>query len=199
MAIFFVFTVLFFAQKQHRAATQRLTYELENEALLARLNNTNSELGMKNRELKYRTEIVSRAQLEARRRANILASHVERTLLPVIECDRNFCVIEWNEAARITLGYSADEARGCNLGILLFPDDRHAGIKPFVEKLFRNNLPTTVDTALVTKTGQPIPVRLFVTPIVNDDETPLRIAVIVTEAYGSAERQNDHRPISAGY
>ncbi len=197
MSLFFVFTVLYFARKQYMNERQRILYELENEGLLAKLNSTNSELGVKNEELKFRAEVVSRAQLEARRRANILASHVERTLLPVIECDSSFCVVDWNEAARMTLGYSLDEVRGRNLGELLFAADRHANIKPFVAKLFRDNQPTTVDLYAVTRSGQKIPVRFYVTPIVGDDGAPLRIAVIVTEAYGELERSQTRHPLSA--
>jgi PAS domain S-box-containing protein len=199
MALFFVFTVLFFAARQQRAVATRLKYGLENEALLARLNDTNSQLGVKNQELKYRAEVISRSQLEARRRANILASHVERTLLPVIECDRDFRVVEWNHAAQVTLGYRFEEVRNRNLGEIVFPLERQGNIKPFVDKLLRDNQPTTVDSLATTATRQRLPVRLYVTPILTEEGTPLRIAVIVTEAYGQQEERNPTRPLSAGY
>ncbi len=197
MSLFFVFTVLFFARKQNLLERKRLLYEIENESLLEKLNGANSELGLKNEELKFRAEVVSRAQLESRRRAGILASHVERTLLPVIECDSQFCVVEWNEAARVTLGYTITEVRGRNLGELLFPPERHANIKPFVAKLFRDNQPTTVDLFAVTRSGQQIPVRFYVTPIVGEDATPLRIAVILTEAYGELDQSLSRHPLTA--
>jgi len=197
MSIFFVFTVLYFARKQYFTERERLLFAIENESLLEKVNSTNSELGVRNEELKFRAEVVSRAQLEARRRANILASHVERTLLPVIECDSSFCVVEWNEAARMTLGYSLGEVRGRNLGELLFPPERHGNIKPFVAKLFRDNQPTTVDLFAITRSGQQIPARFYVTPIIAEDGSPLRIAVIVTEAYGEVERSQPKHPLTA--
>jgi PAS domain S-box-containing protein len=188
MSLFFVCTVLYFSRKQHLLERSRLQTEMENEQLLDQISEANGQLGMRNEELRFRAEVVSRAQLEARRRANMLSTHVERTLLPVIECDREFAIVDWNEAARLTFGYSLVDVRGLNLGELLFLPERQGNIKPFVAKLFRDNQPTTVDQFAVTRTGQRIPARFYVTPVVGEDGTPLRIAVIVTEAYGDLDR-----------
>ena len=198
MALFFIFTVIFFGLRHHHTVTKRLIVELRYKALLASLGESNSQLGHQNDELKYRTEMVKRAQLQASSSASILASHVDRTLLPVIECDANFAVVNWNGAASHVLGYGADEARGRNLGELLFPPERQANIRAFIDKLFRDDKPTTIDMFAITRTGQRIPVRFYVTPIMAEDRTPLHIAVIITDAYG----ESSHRartPAAAGY
>ncbi|MBL8510532.1 MAG: PAS domain-containing protein, partial [Betaproteobacteria bacterium] len=186
MALFFVFTVIYFGLKQHETVINRLRAELQNEALLDQLNEANNRLGMRNDELQHRTEVVKRAQVEARHRAGLFASHVERTLLPVIECDRDFRILEWNQAASTTFGYRNDEVADRNLGELLFPSDRQAQIPVFIEKLFRDNQPTMISMALMTRSGQRLPAYLYVTPIVGEDKTPLRIAVIVTESFTEA-------------
>ena len=199
MALFFIFTVIFFGLRHHHTVTSRLIVELRYKALLTSMGESNSQLGHQNNELKYRSEVVKRAQLEASSSAAILARHVDRTLLPVIECDAQFSVLSWNAAAAHVLGYGAAEARGRNLGELLFPPERQANIRAFIEKLFRDDKPTTIDMFAITRTGQRIPVRFYVTPIMTEDRTPLRIAVIVTDAYAESSGRSVRTPGAAGY
>ena len=198
MALFFIFTVIFFGLRHHHTVTRRLIVELRYKALLAGLGESNSQLGHQNDELKYRTEIVKRAQLQASSNAAILASHVDRTLLPVIECDANFAVVSWNGAAAHVLGYGANEARGRNLGELLFPPERQGNIRAFIDKLFRDDKPTTIDMFVITRTGQRIPVRFYVTPIMTENRAPMRIAVIITDAYSESSHRT-RTPAAAGY
>jgi PAS domain S-box-containing protein len=199
MALFFMFTVIFFGLRHHHTVTNRLIVELRYKALLASMGESNSQLGHLNSELKYRSEIVKRAQLKASSSAAILARHVDRTLLPVIECDAHFVVVNWNAAAAHVLGYGAGEARGRNLGELLFPPERQANIRAFIDKLFRDDKPTTIDMFAVTRSGQRIPVRFYVTPIMSEEGTPLRIAVIVTDAYADSSQRSPRTPAAAGY
>lgn len=188
MALFFIFTVMYFSFKQHRAVANRLSLELQNEELVEKLNSYNSDLGEQNDQLKHRTAVVKLAQLEQRRRVGILASHVERTLLPVIECDHCFNIVTWNEASGKLLGYGIDEVCGQNFGELFFPPERRSNLNAFVEKLFQENCATTIDMLLVTRSLQRVPVRFYVTPILADDHSPLRIAVIITENYTELQR-----------
>ena len=199
MAMFFIFTVIFFGLRHHQTVTKRLIVELRYKALLASMGESNSQLGHQNSELKYRTEIVKRAQLEASSNAAILARHVDRTLLPVIECDANFAVVSWNAAAAHVLGYGANEARGRNLGELLFPPERQVNIRAFIDKLFRDDKPAMIDIFAVTRTGQRIPVRFYVTPIMTEERMPLRIAVIITDAYAESSHRSTRTPAAAGY
>lgn len=190
MACFFFTAAIYLGHKQHRATVERLRLDLESDAYLEELNASNGLLGQKNTELQNRAEFIRRGQQEARRRADMLSSHLRRTLLPVIDCDARFCVTDLNEAAHNMLGYSLKEVYGNNLGEVLFPPERRASIGPFLEKLFREQTATMIDMSTVTKLGQRIPVRLYVTPIFSEDHTPLRVAVIVTEAYTAADFQS---------
>ena len=190
MALFFIFTVMYFSFKQHRAVANRLSLELQNEALVEKLNSYNSELGEQNDQLKHRSAVVKVAQLDQRRRAGILSSHIERTLLPVIECDSRFNIVTWNDASFCLLGYRIDEVCGQNFGELFFPPERRSNINAFVEKLFQEDCATTIDMMLVTRSQQRVPVRFYVTPILADDHSPLRIAVIITENYSELKRGN---------
>ncbi len=190
MALFFVFTVLYFSYKQYRAVANRLSLELRNEALVAKLNDANSELGEQNNALKHRTAVVKRAQIEQRGRASILASHVEKTLLPVIECDAQFGIVSWNDAASQLLGYRVEEVCGQNLGELFFPPERQGNLPAFVKKLFEDGQATIVDMPLVNRNLQRIPLRFYITPISADDHTPLRIAIIMVENYAEPKKRN---------
>lgn len=188
MALFFIFTVMFFSFKQHLAVADRLSLELQNESLVEKLNSFNNELGEQNNQLMHRTAVVKRAQLDQRRRASHLASHVEKTLLPVIECDSHFGIVTWNNAASQLLGYRVSEVVGENFGELFFPPERQGNIKAFVKTLFDEDSATSVDVPLVTRDLQRIPVRFYVTPILSDDRSPSRIAIIITENYAEPER-----------
>lgn len=197
MSAFFFLSAIYLGHKQHRAAVERLRLNLESEAFLADLDASKGLLGQQNNELKNRAEIIRRGQQEARRRADMLSSHLRRTLLPVIDCDARFCVTDLNEAAHAMLGYSLKEVYGNNLGEVLFPPDRRASISPFLEKLFRDQTATMIEMPAITKLGQRVPVRLYVTPIFSEDHAPIRVSVIVTEAYTALDYKGQDRRLSA--
>ncbi len=183
MALFFIAGMLCMAYPMHKRVVERLSYELENHALLERLSAYNNELDHQNIELKTRTDAVLRSGEEARRQADALASHVQQTLLPVITCSPEFRIVEWNDAAEALLGYRATEVVGDNMGELLFPDERRTNIGPYLHKLFRDKQPSMIEFPAVARDGQKIPVRYYVTPIFGENGEPLRISVIIIESY----------------
>ena len=181
---------------------ERLRYELENQALLARLSAYNNELDHQNVELKSRTDAVLRSGEEARRQADVLASHVQQTLLPVITCTPEFLIVEWNHAAEALLGYRASEVVGDNMGELLFPDERRANIALYLQKLFRDKQPSMIEFPAVARDGQKIPVRYYVTPIFGEQGESLRISVIIIESYAEPDLRHlrvGSDPAPAGY
>jgi PAS domain S-box-containing protein len=184
MATFFLLCIIFLGIEVHGRVKQRLQFELENRALLEKLSAYNDELGSQNQELKHRSEIVLRAEEEARRHAEVLSTHVQQTLLPVIACDAEFRILDWNQAAEELLGYAAEEVRGDNMGQLLFPVERRANIGPYVSKLFADRHPTMVEFPAIARDGQSIPVRYYLTPIYGTHGEPLRVSVIIIESYG---------------
>jgi PAS domain S-box-containing protein len=183
MALFFMWAVVYFGFKQHQNIAARLTLEIQNEALLHRLSAYNVRLGDENVQLKEQTHVVALAGEKARHEVHVLASHLEQTLLPVIECDPSLGIVEWNSAASSLLGYEVQEVRGNNMGLLLFPIERQGNIKPFLEKLFRERQPTMIEFPAMTKMGERVPARYYVTPIFAADGSPLRISVIITASY----------------
>jgi PAS domain S-box-containing protein len=202
MALLFIGGMLCMAQPMHKRVVERLSYELENQALLERLSAYNNELGHQNIELKSRTDAVLRSGEEARRQADALASHVQQTLLPVITCTPEFLIVEWNDAAEALLGYRATEVVGDNMGELLFPNERRANIGPYLHKLFRDKQPSMIEFPALARDGQKIPVRYYVTPIFGDDGEPLRISVIIIESYaelGVRRRRAVSTTASTGY
>ena len=182
MALFFIFCVLYFSYKQHYIVACRLKTELENEELLARSLQSNSSLSHSNHELQNRTESERRAKREANTRADLLATHVAHTLLPIAECDRNLNVLEWNAAAENTLGYRIKEMRGQHFTSLLLPAENQLAGKPAIEKLLSENRATTIEIPLQTNRGQRIPMQLFFTPIQEVNGIAVRIAVIMARA-----------------
>jgi PAS domain S-box-containing protein len=182
MALFFIFCVLYFSYKQHDIVACRLKVELENEELLARSFKFNTTLSQSNNELKTQTEFEQRAKSEEKNRADLLATHVSRTLLPIAECDRNFKLIEWNAAAEATLGYRHKEVCGQHLASLLLPAENQVAGKPAIEKLIRENRPATIEIAVQSRHGLRIPMHLFFTPIQATEGVPVRVAVIMTRA-----------------
>jgi PAS domain S-box-containing protein len=196
MALFFMWAVAYFGFKQHQSIVARLRLQLQNEALLAKLSANNMQLGDENIQLREHTQVVARAGEQARRQAEVLASHLEQTLLPVIECDPSLGIIEWNSAAEALLGYRADEVRGNNMGLLLFPQERQGNINTFLEKLFRDRQPMMIEFPAVTKFGERVPVRYYVTPIFSADGGSLRISVIITESYFETDKRRSARAAS---
>lgn len=183
MALFFIGCMLYMGYPMHKRVVERLRYELENQALLERLSAYNNELGNQNNELKTRSDAVIRSEEEARRQADVLASHVQQTLLPVIACTPEFHIVEWNDAAEALLGYRGAEVVGNRMPELLFPPERQRNVGHYLHKLFRDKQPTMIEFPAVARDGQQIPVRYYVTPIFGDDGEALRISVIIIESY----------------
>lgn len=182
MALFFTFCVLYFSFKQHGIVVSRIKVELENEELISRSLQTATSLSQSNTELRARTELEQRTILEAKAHADLLATHVSRTLLPIAECDRNFNVIAWNAAAEATFGYRYKDVHGQALTAFLLPAEKRADGRPAIEKLLSEDRATTIEMPLQNSRGECIPMRLFFTPIQVNDGIPLRIAVIMTPA-----------------
>lgn len=200
MALFFICGMLYLGYPLHKRVVERLRYELENKALLERLSAYNDELDNQNNELKSQTDAVAKSGEEARRQADVLASHVQQTLLPVIACTPDFRIIEWNDAAEALLGYRAVEVIGDSMGELVFPAERRANIAPYLHKLFRDRQPSMIEFPAVARDGQKIPVRYYVTPILNEAGEALRISVIIIESYAElGVRRRRAASASAGY
>ena len=182
MGLFFFGTVCYFAHRQYGIVAQRLQIEIDNETNARRLTDSNSAMGQHYDELKHRAEVIKRSQVEARRRARVLAAHVENTLLPVIEFDDRYRVIEANQAALESLGVSDSGARNRDIGEFFIAADLLETAVQAAARSMASAHPLAISAFLVGSDQQRHPVQLYFTPICMDPGTPSRLAVIVTDA-----------------
>lgn len=179
MALFFVFCVLYFGFKQHALVETRLALELESETLLHDTLKTNKTLHNANSELQLVTTVERRARSAATDRAALLKDHVDRTLLPVIECDRDFKIVAQNNAAETLLGYRFRELSGQFLSDMLMPSDAHARDQATIERAIEQDRASTILTTIKSRSGKHIPARLYVTPMHIEGGAPMRVGVII--------------------
>ena len=186
-AMFLIFCVLYFSWKQHQIVAARLVVELDNEELLKRSLESNHNLSHSNVELRQQTEQEQRARQEASHRAQLLGTHVARTLLPVAELDRHYNIVEWNEAAEKALGFRFNEATGQRLTALLLPAEGMTRDRPAIERLLGEDRASSVETTLQTKRGIRVPMQIYVTPMRVENSVPVRIGVIMSSRAGDEE------------
>ena len=127
--------------------------------------------------------VIKRAQLEARRWADTLSRHIEATLLPVIECDHQGRIIEWNHAAEQVFGYSQGELAATPIGSLVAAVGSTTSWDTFYETALKQKKAGAMNVFVRNQDGSTVAVRLYVTPIILDkmgDKAATRAAIIVT-------------------
>ncbi len=181
MCILMMLAILYLGRIQHRIIKTRLTLEIENEALVRRMGEHNTTLGQDIDKLKHQSEVVKRAQVEARRRATVLSKHVDNTLLPVIECDRNLRVVEWNAAASNEFGYRAQWFGDRTLRQIITPGEAGTRLDDIVARVCDGGQPARADVLIHCANNHSRAMRLYITPIELDGKRASRVAMIATE------------------
>jgi PAS domain S-box-containing protein len=103
-----------------------------------------------------------RAQaLESQLAAIVASSHDA-----ILSTDLDMVILSWNEGAERLYGYSAEEAVGRKVTMLL-PADRIGEESDIIEKISRGIRVAPHETVRLTKNGQPIDVQLTVSPVRN--------------------------------
>jgi len=98
-------------------------------------------------------------------RANAqLASIVENADAAIISNDQAGTVLTWNRGAERIYGYSAEEMTGRTMAVLV-PPDRLAEDAAFMKRLRRGERINHVETVRLTKSGEPIPILLTLSPM----------------------------------
>ncbi len=98
-------------------------------------------------------------------RANAqLASIVENADAAIISKDMAGTVLTWNRGAERIYGYSAEEMTGRTMAALV-PPDRRTEDANFLGKLRRGERINHVETVRLTKSGEPIPILLTLSPM----------------------------------
>ena len=105
---------------------------------------------------------IRRAQENAER----LAAIVEHSEDAIIGKDLNGTITSWNAAAERLYGYTAQEAVGQSISMIV-PPDRQAELKAIMERLVRGEPVEHLETIRLHKDGTRIDVSLTVSPIKN--------------------------------
>jgi PAS domain S-box-containing protein len=123
-------------------------------------------------------EITDQKRVE---RANAqLAAIVENADAAIVSMDATRVVRTWNRGAERIYGYSAKEMIGRTMAPLI-PPERSAENAAFMEKLRRGEGIKHVETVRLTKSGEPIPVLLTLSPIQDRQGTFLGIAHVAED------------------
>ncbi len=198
LSLFMLASVIYLAEIQHQAVRRRLLLEMDSDERLRQASEENNTLGQSVRKLEHRAEVVKRAQIEARRRAEALETHVRQTLLPVIECDHLGRIIEWNDAATNAFGYLPTEVSEQNLSSFVATADAQQDWSSFLSTTLNQDRASVIDAVVTKPDGTRVPTRLFVTPIGMDGRA-MRAAIIATDPYGElASRRIGKRNGSTG-
>lgn len=95
-----------------------------------------------------------------------LAAIVETSNDAIIGKDLEGHITSWNAAAERLYGFTAEEAIGRSIGIIV-PDERRAEVQQILDAAKRGKPVAPFETVRVTKNGYPIHVALTVSPLIN--------------------------------
>jgi PAS domain S-box-containing protein len=102
------------------------------------------------------------------RDAKRLAAIVESSDDAIVSKDLNGIIVSWNDAAQRMFGYTADEAIGKSIRMLI-PDDRQAEEDEVLSRIRRGARLDHFETIRQRKDGSLLPISLTVSPIFDDD------------------------------
>ena len=97
-------------------------------------------------------------------------------------------ITSWNRAAERIFGWTAVEATGRHVSLII-PEDRRAEDDDALTRVRRGEVVEHFETVRVTKLGQPIDVSLTVSPVRNADGTIIGVSKIARDI--SERRQFD--------
>ena len=120
-ALFFCFTIVYYARVQTRHIVESFRLQLERDELLSLTALLNEKLSTENRELAHRAAVRGVSVESAREIADRLAALFEGSPLPQLECDAAGLILTCNPAAQRFFGESRDALVGRPLGWLLAP------------------------------------------------------------------------------
>jgi PAS domain-containing protein len=115
LALFFCFTIIFYALQLHGHLEQGFRMKIERDELLTLTEMLNEKLARENRELAHRVAVRGVSAESARGRADRLEALFEGSALPHIECDVAGNVVLCNPAAERFFGLRHDQVAGRSL------------------------------------------------------------------------------------
>ena len=102
------------------------------------------------------------------RAAKHLAAIVESSDDAIVSKDLNGVIVSWNHAAERMFGYTANEAIGKSIRMLI-PADRQAEEDEVLARIRRGSRIDHFETIRQRKDGSPLPISLTVSPIFDED------------------------------
>jgi diguanylate cyclase (GGDEF)-like protein/PAS domain S-box-containing protein len=109
-----------------------------------------------------------------------LAAIVDSSEDAVISRDLAYRIVSWNPAAERLFGYSAEEAIGQDIAILI-PTDLRGEVARNRQVLTQGQMLKTYDTVRIAKDGRCIPVSLTLSPIRDDAGTMIGNSLILRD------------------
>lgn len=97
----------------------------------------------------------------------LLAAIIGSSEDAIISKDLNGSITSWNPAAELMFGYTAEEAIGQSIGLII-PKDRMPEELRITKQLKRGEKIAHLETVRITKAGREIPIFLTISPILDD-------------------------------
>jgi PAS domain S-box-containing protein len=181
LATVFLFMAIGIANKLHKQTVERLRLTMERGILIDRLQYAMDQLAQENRDLAHRAAVRLRSARAAQDRASMLAAHFDHLPIPMIECDAELRVLDWNDAARRLLGWPLDDVRGNNFLKLVMEDEFATPNTAKIVSAARASQPSAVYGLFRDQQGVERHGTFSAVPNFPADGTPGRIALVVTD------------------
>lgn len=117
-----------------------------------------------------------------------LAAIVDSSFDAIIGKDLNSIITDWNRAAQTLFGYTAEEAVGNSI-LMLIPENRRAEEVDIIDRVRRGLRVDTFETVRVRKDGSFIPVSLTISPIKNGEGEIVGASKIVRDISQTKESE----------
>jgi len=124
----------------------------------------------------------------AERLAQHLAAIVSSSDDAIIGMDLDGIVMSWNDAAERMYGYTAQEAVGRSIRLII-PDDRHSEGDEVLRRIHAGTSVKHFETVRVRKNGSVIPISLTVSPILDDERRVVGASKIARDISERKERE----------
>lgn len=181
LATVFLVMVVGIANKLYAQTAERLRLIIEKGILVERMKGGMSTLAQENRNLAHRAAVRLKSARAAQGRASMLAAHFDQLPVPMIECDPELKILEWNDAARRLLGYPIETIRGRNLLGLVMDEEFAVPNTAKIVSEARENRPCAAYGLFRDQQGVERHGTFSAVPHFPADGTPGRIALVVTD------------------
>ena len=136
-----------------------------------------------------KTEIINHTALDRLANAR-LAAIVDSSYDAIIGKDLNSVITDWNRAAERLFGYTAQEAVGQSV-LMLIPEGLHSEEAEIIERVRRGERVASYETTRRRKDGTFIYVSLTISPIRDDDGRIIGASKIARDI--TATKENERR------